>query len=193
MEIIVTPKKEAIKIDLKTGQQLKKKVCGYARVSTDLDDQKNSFDFQKQEFEERIKNNPDWEFVGMYADRGISGTQITHREEFKRMIKDAKAGKIDLILTKSVSRFARNTVDFRNTTRELAALDISVYFEKENITTNRNNIDLVMTLFASLAESESRSISDNVKWGIRKRMSKNELKVPVKKLIGYSRTNDGVW
>ena len=193
MEILVTPKKEDLRINESTGQMIKLKVCGYARVSTDLDDQKNSFEFQKEEFESRIKENPDWEFVKMYADQGISGTQIKNRKEFSEMVKDAKAGKIDLILTKSVSRFARNTVDFLQTTRDLAAVGVSVYFEKENITTNKDNIDIVLTLLASLAEAESRSISSNVKWGVRKRMSKNELKVPTKSIIGYSRTKDGVW
>ena len=152
MEIIVTPKKEAIKIDLETGKKIKLKVAGYARVSTDLDDQKNSFEFQKLEFETRIKQNPEWEFVGMYSDEGISGTSINHRDGFQNMVKAAKNGEINHILTKSISRFARNTVDFLNTVRELAKVNVSVYFEKENITTNKDNIDLILTLYASLAE-----------------------------------------
>ncbi len=193
MEIIVTPKKEAIKIDLETGKKIKLKVAGYARVSTDLDDQKNSFEFQKLEFETRIKQNPEWEFVGMYSDEGISGTSINHRDGFKNMVEAAKRGEINHILTKSISRFARNTVDFLNTVRELAKVNVSVYFEKENITTNKDNIDLILTLYASLAESESRSISENVKWGVRKRMSKNERKVPVGALVGYSQHPDGTW
>lgn len=193
MEIIVTPKKERVRINESTGQKIKLKVAAYARVSTDLDDQRNSFEFQKEEFETRIKQNPDWEFVKMYADRGISGTQIKNRNQFKQMMSDSLSGKIDLILTKSISRFARNTVDFLVSIRKLAEKNVSVFFEKENITTNKDNVDLVLTLYASLAESESRSISDNVKWGVRKRMSKNTLKVPVRKIIGYSRKNDGTW
>lgn len=193
MEIIVTPKKEAVRIDLTTGKIIKLKVAGYARVSTDLEDQKNSFEFQKKEFEERIMQNPDWDFVGMFSDEGISGTTIEKREGFKEMIEKAKAGEIDLILTKSISRFARNTVDCLTTIRELSAIGVSVYFEKENITTNKDNVDLVLTLYASLAESESRSISENVKWGVRKRMSKNERKVPVRTLVGYSQAENGAW
>lgn len=193
MEIIVTPKKAPVTINEVTGKKIRLKVAAYARVSTDLDDQKNSFEFQKEEFEARIKSNPNWDFVGMYSDEGISGTSISKREGFKQMIDDAKSGKIDKILTKSISRFARNTVDFLNTIRELASINVSVYFEKENITTNNENIDLILTLYASLAESESRSISENVKWGIRKRMSKNEKKVPVGKTIGYDYQKDGSW
>ena len=144
--ITVIPKKEIIGIDLVTGKPKKIKVCGYARVSTDLEDQKNSFEFQKEEFETRIKENPDWEFVGMYSDEGISGTSTTKRKQFNEMIKDALAGKIDLILTKSLSRFARNTVDCLSNIRKLAAKGVSVFFEKENITTNKDNVDLVLTI-----------------------------------------------
>lgn len=193
MEIIVTPKKEQIRFDEVTGKKIKLKVAAYARVSTDLEDQRNSFEFQKEEFESRIKQNPEWEFVKMYADHGISGTQVKHRKGFIEMIRDADNGKIDLILTKSISRFARNTVDLLHYVRKLAAENVSIFFEKENIMTNRDNVNLVLTMYASIAESESINISDNVKWGVRKRMKKNELKVPVKKVIGYSRTSDGTW
>ena len=193
MEITVIPKKDPVKIDTQTGKLIKLRVAAYARVSTDLEDQKNSFELQKEEFESRIKQNPDWEFVKMYADRGISGTQIKHRVQFQKMIADAKNGKIDLILTKSISRFARNTVDLLSTVRELVSIGVGVFFEKENITTTKDNVDLVLTLYASLAESESRSISENVKWGVRKRMSKNERKVPVNKMIGYSQDSRGNW
>ena len=191
--ITVIPKKEIISIDLATGKPKKKKVCGYARVSTDLEDQKNSFEFQKEEFETRIKENPDWEFVGMYSDEGISGTNMSKRKEFKKMIDDAMAGKIDLILTKSLSRFARNTVDCLSSIRKLAAKGVSVFFEKENITTNKDNVDLVLTIYASIAEAESRSISDNVKWGVRKRMQRGVKKIPVGKTIGYKNDKNCEW
>ena len=193
MEITVIPKKDPVKIDTKTGKIIKLKVAAYARVSTDLEDQKNSFELQKEEFETRIKENPEWEFVKMYADRGISGTQIKHRVQFQKMIADAKEHKIDLILTKSISRFARNTVDLLKTVRELVSIGVGVFFEKENILTTKDNVDLVLTMYASLAESESRSISDNVKWGVRKRMSKNERKVPVNRMVGYSQDSKGNW
>lgn len=191
--ITVIPKKPDIPIDLVTGKIRKKKVCGYARVSTDFEDQKNSFDFQKREFEERIKQNSEWEFVGMYSDEGISGTNTIHREGFRNMIKDAEHGKIDLILIKSLSRFARNTVDCLNNIRKLANLGVSVYFEKENITTTKDNVDLVLTIHAAIAEAESRDISESVKWGFQKRMQKGEKKTPVGKTIGYSSDAEGKW
>ena len=191
--ITVIPKKEIIGIDLVTGKPKKIKVCGYARVSTDLEDQKNSFEFQKEEFETRIKENPNWEFVGMYSDEGISGTSTTKRKQFNEMIKDALAGKIDLILTKSLSRFARNTVDCLSNIRKLAAKGVSVFFEKENITTNKDNVDLVLTIYASIAEAESRSISDNVKWGVRKRMQRGVKKIPVGRTIGYKNDKNCEW
>ena len=193
MEITVIPKKEPT-LPLDSNGQIKKlKVAAYARVSTDMDDQKNSFEFQKSEFEQRIKNNPEWEFVKMYSDEGISGTSTKNRKSFNQMINDAKAGKIDYILVKSISRFARNTVDFLKNVRELTAINVGVYFEKENIDTSKDNVDLVLTLYAALAESESRSISENVKWGVRKRMKRNEKKVPVGKTIGYTYHSDGSW
>ena len=191
--ITVIPKKPPIKIDEATGKIRKLNVCGYARVSTDFEDQKNSFDFQKAEFEERIKKNPEWEFVGMYSDEGISGTSTKNRIGFLNMIEDAKNGKIDLILIKSLSRFARNTVDCLNYIRELAAVGVSVYFEKENITTNKDNVDLILTIQAAIAEAESRSISENVKWGVHKRMEKGIKRTPAGRTIGYANDKDGVW
>ena len=191
--ITVIPKNEVLNFDPLTGKSKKLRVCGYARVSTDLEDQKNSFEFQKEEFETRIKENPDWEFVGMYSDEGISGTNTSKRKQFNTMIKDAEAGKIDLILTKSLSRFARNTVDCLSNIRKLAAKGVSVYFEKENITTNKDNVDLILTIYASIAEAESRSISDNVKWGVRKRMQRGIKKIPVGKTIGYKNDNECAW
>ncbi len=191
--ITVIPKKPPVKIDEVTGKIRKQKVCGYARVSTDFEDQKNSFEFQKQEFEERIKQNPEWEFVKMYSDEGISGTSTKHRKGFLEMIDDAMAGKIDLILIKSLSRFARNTVDCLSYIRKLAEVGVSVYFEKENITTNRENVDLILTIQAAIAEAESRSISENVKWGVHKRMEKGIKKIPTYNTIGYGNDKDGTW
>lgn len=193
MEITVIPKKEPVKIDIETGKIKKLRVAAYARVSTDLEDQKNSFENQKEEFETRIKQNPEWEFAKMYADRGISGTQIKHRVQFKAMLDAAENGEIDLILTKSISRFARNTVDLLVTVRRLVEIGVGVFFEKENILTTKDNVDLVLTMYASLAESESRSISENVKWGVRKLMAKNERKVPTRDMVGYSRDSKGNW
>jgi site-specific DNA recombinase len=146
----------------------KRRVAAYARVSTDSDEQFTSFEAQKDYYTKFILNNPDWEMVDVYTDEGISGTNTKHREGFKQMIKDAISGKIDLIVTKSVSRFARNTVDSLTTIRELKAHNVEVFFEKENIYTFDSKGELLITIMSSLAQEESRSISENVTWGVRK-------------------------
>ena len=115
------------------GERKKLRVCAYARVSTNDDDQINSFDNQVNEYTNRIESNLDWKFSGIYADKGISGTQIKRRESFKRMVDDAVSGKIDMILTKSISRFGRNTVEVLETVRLLREKNVVIYFEKENI------------------------------------------------------------
>ena len=124
------PKKVPVLIDEETGLKRKKRVCGYARVSTDLLDQKNSYEAQLDEYDQRIKKNPEWEFVGLYSDEGITGTCLDKRDGFNQMIKDALDSKIDLILVKSISRFARNTVDCLKTVRELRAKHVEVWFDK---------------------------------------------------------------
>ena len=153
-----------------TVERVKRRVAAYARVSTDSDDQENSFDAQKSFYERYIKENPLWEFVGIYADEGISGTSTKGRKEFQRMINDAKNGKIDLIIAKSMSRFARNTLDT---------------FQKENIYTFDSKGELLITIMSSLAQEESRSISENVKWGIRKSFADGKVYLPHKNFIGY--------
>ena len=125
-KVIVIPKKETISYDIDTGTIKKKRVCAYARVSTDLEDQKNSFNAQLEEYQSRILKNPEWEFVKLYSDEGISGTSIKKRKGFQEMIEDALAGKIDLILTKSISRFARNTIDCLSIVRELRDKGVEV-------------------------------------------------------------------
>lgn len=148
----------------------KRKVAGYARVSTDHDDQITSYEAQVDYYTNYIKGRDDWDFVGMYTDEGISATNTRHRDGFKRMVKDALDGKIDLIITKSVSRFARNTVDSLSTIRKLKEHKIECYFEKENIWTFDSKGELLLTIMSSLAQEESRSISENVTWGHRKRI-----------------------
>ena len=140
----------------------KRKVAGYARVSTDHDDQITSYEAQVDYYTNYIKGRDDWDFVGMYTDEGISATNTRHRDGFKRMVKDALDGKIDLIITKSVSRFARNTVDSLSTIRKLKEHKIECYFEKENIWTFDSKGELLLTIMSSLAQEESRSISENV-------------------------------
>ena len=139
-KVIVIPKAEPLQTD-SSGTVRKKRVCAYARVSTDFEDQKNSFNAQLDEFKKRIQRNPEWEFVNLYSDEGISGTSLKRREGFNRMIDDALKGKIDLILVKSISRFARNTIDFLGKIRELKAKNVEVFFEKENL----SNIPLLLS------------------------------------------------
>ena len=128
----------------------KLRVAAYARVSTEQDEQQSSYEAQVDYYTWYIQNNPDWEFVEVYADEGISGTNTKRRDGFKRMIADAKAGKIDLILTKSISRFARNTVDTLQTVRELKAIGVEVVFEKENIRTMDKQCEVLLTIMSSL-------------------------------------------
>ena len=169
----------------------KRRVAGYARVSTDHDEQLSSYEAQVDYYTNYIKSRPEWEFVGIYTDEGISATNTHRREGFKSMIADAKAGKIDLIITKSVSRFARNTVDSLTTVRELKLLGIEIYFEKENIWTLDSKGELLITIMSSLAQEESRSISENVTWGHRKRFADGKAMIPFSNVMGFERGPDG--
>lgn len=169
----------------------RRRVAAYARVSTDSDEQETSFEHQSTFYEQYIRSNPLWKFVGLYADEGISGTMVKGREGFKRMIADAKDGKIDLIVTKSISRFARNTVDSLVTVRELKDKGIEVFFEKENIYTMDSKGELLITVMSSIAQEESRNISENVTWGNRKRMQEGRVTMPYDRFLGYERGEDG--
>ncbi len=151
------------------------RTCAYCRVSTDNEDQKTSYDSQRIHYKNMIEENPDYEFVGIYADEGITGTQTKKREQFNRMMSDALNGKIDLILAKSISRFARNTVDTLNCVRLLREHNVDVYFEKENIHTLGLSNELFLTLYSAFAQAESESISENVKAGVRMKMKRGEL------------------
>ena len=148
----------------------RKKVAAYARVSVETERLHHSLSTQVSYYSELIQANPEWEYVGVYADDGITGTKASKREEFQRMLDDCEAGKIDIILTKSISRFARNTVGLLETVRHLKELGIEVRFEKENINSLSGDGEVMMTLLASFAQEEITSLSNNVKWGVRKRM-----------------------
>jgi site-specific DNA recombinase len=148
----------------------RKKVAAYARVSMETERLHHSLAAQVSYYSELIQKNPEWEYAGVYADEAVSGTGTAKRTEFQRMLDDCEAGKIDIILTKSISRFARNTVDLLETVRHLKELGIEVRFEKEGINSMSGDGEVMMTLLASFAQEESVSISNNVKWGIRKRM-----------------------
>lgn len=148
-------------------EKQKRKVAAYARVSTDSEEQETSFDAQVDYYTHYIKNRVGWEFVKIYTDEGITATNTKKRDGFNEMVEDALAGKIDLIVTKSISRFARNTVDSLVTVRKLKEHGVEIYFEKENIWTMDAKGEVLITIMSSLAQEESRSISENVTWGLR--------------------------
>ena len=170
----------------------KRKVAGYARVSTDFAEQLTSYEAQVAYYTSYIKGREDWEFVGVYTDEGISGCSTKHREGFQQMIEDALAGRIDLIITKSVSRFARNTVDSLTTVRKLKEKGVEVYFEKEQIYTLDSKGELLITIMSSLAQEESRSISENVTWGQRRRFAEGKISLPYNHFLGYRKGEDGL-
>lgn len=177
-----------------TGGELSqavKRVAAYARVSTDLEEQQSSYHAQIDYYTRYITDHAGWQLTGVYTDEGITGTSTKHREGFKHMITDALAGRIDLIITKSVSRFARNTVDTLTHVRQLKDHGVEVYFEKENIWTFDSKGELLITIMSSLAQEESRSISENVTWGHRKRFADGKIMVPYKSLLGYKKGPDG--
>ena len=146
------------------------KVAAYCRVSTDSSDQMNSLENQTSFFQDYIRKNPDWDFVGVYSDEGVTGTSVAGRIQFSRMIEDAGRGEIDLILTKEVSRFARNTVDALNYTRQLRSLGVGVFFINDNINTLDSDGELRLSLMSMLAQEESRKTSARVRWGMRRQM-----------------------
>jgi len=170
----------------------KRRVAAYARVSTDSEEQATSYEAQIDYYTKLIKDRPDWEYSGLYSDEGISALNTKNRDGFKRMVADALAGKIDLIVTKSVSRFARNTVDSLSTVRKLKEHGTEVWFEKENIFTFDGKGELLITIMSSLAQEESRSISENVTWGHRKRMADGKVTLPYGRFLGYERGEDGM-
>ena len=170
-----------------SGFHRSKRVAAYARVSTSSEEQLNSIEAQKSYYKDYIGKNKDWIFAGLYTDDGISGLSYLKREGFNRMIADAYEGKIDLIVTKSISRFARNTVDTLTHIRKLKEKGVAVYFEKEDINTLDAKGEFMITLLSSMAQEESRSISDNVKWGLRKRMADGKYYVPYSKFLGYQK------
>lgn len=173
------------------AQLVLRRVAGYARVSTDHDDQTNSYQAQIDYYTAYINNRADWQLAGIYTDEGLSGTSTAKRAGFQQMVQDALSGKIDLIITKSVSRFARNTVDSLTTVRALKEKGVEVFFEKENIWTLDSKGELLITIMSSLAQEESRSISENVTWGHRRRFQDGKVYMPYGSMLGYDRAEDG--
>ena len=176
---------------LRKAQDGKMRVAAYCRVSTDSEEQLNSYEAQKSYYTQKIQDSPDWEMAGIYADEGITGTSLKKRTEFKKMITACKRGHIDLIITKSLSRFARNTVDCLETVRLLKANGIGVYFEKENINTLTESSEFLITLFSGFAQAESESLSKNVAWGKAKSAEAGKVTFQYKKMLGYRKGADG--
>jgi DNA invertase Pin-like site-specific DNA recombinase len=169
----------------------KKRVCAYCRVSTDSEEQMESFDAQVSEYTKKITDNPDWNLVDIYADAGFSGTNVKHRLAFNRMIRDCESGKIDLVITKSISRFARNTVHCLQHVRDLKNIGVEVFFEKENIYSFDSKMELVLTMLSSIAQEESRNISENTKWGLKKRFRDGVAICNTDRLLGYDKDEKG--
>ncbi|MBR3131331.1 recombinase family protein [Candidatus Saccharibacteria bacterium] len=190
--ILVFNPEEQKKQDIGYRLTRKKRVAAYARVSTEQDAQQNSYEAQISFYTDYIKSKPEWEFVDVYADEGISGTSYKKRDGFNRMVKDAEEGKIDLILTKSISRFARNTVDSLTITRKLKAVGVEVFFEKENISSMDAQAELIFTIMSSVAQEESRSISENVRWGKQRSMEAGKVYLPYNSFLGYRKGDDGL-
>ena len=168
------------------------RVAAYCRVSTDSEEQLTSYTTQKKVYSEMIAARKDWEFAGLYADEGISGTRADKRPQFKKMINDCLSGKIDYIITKSVSRFARNTVDCLDHVRILKAKGIGVFFEEQNIDTLKIDSELYLVIYAGFAQSESESMSKNITWTFRKKFEDGNSVFMYKKLLGYKKGEDGM-
>ena len=168
-----------------------KRVAAYCRVSTDREEQEHSFETQKAMYTEMIMMKPTWQMAGIYADEGITGTVAKKRPGFMKMIEDCRKGKIDMIVTKSVSRFSRNNLDCLMYVRELKQLGIPIIFEKEGINTIQVSSELLLTLFGALSQAESESISMNVKLGIRQSLKNGNVRFSYKTFLGYRKGADG--
>lgn len=167
--------------------RLVQRVAAYARVSTDKEEQQTSIVAQKEYYTDYIQSHAGWKFAGVYADEGISGCSTKRREQFKRLMNDCMAGKIDMVLTKSISRFARNTVDTLTAIRELKSKGIGVYFEKEQVWTMDSKGEFIITLMSSLAQEESRSMSENILWAVRKRYAQGNGSFAYSRVLGLDK------
>ena len=182
MRIVVIPAKPREEIR-QTSKLLR--AAAYCRVSTDDEEQKTSYEAQIGYYTEKINQNPEWQMAGIFADEGISGTQAKKRPEFLKMIRLCRQRKIDIILTKSLSRFARNTVDSLKYIRELRELGIAVISEKENINTLTAESEMLITIMSCFAQAESESISKNVSWGVRQSFKNGNVPMQYARLLGY--------
>ncbi|MBI9009321.1 MAG: recombinase family protein [Tenericutes bacterium] len=181
---------EILNLERHERLQQKRKVCAYARVSTNKEIQETSLALQIQTYTKMINKNAEWNFVGVYSDQGKSGTNIKYRNQLNLMVTLAKAGNIDMIITKSISRFARNTIDCLSIIQELKEYNTEVWFEKENISSFDPKIEFVISVLAGMAEEEARIISENVKWGVRKRFQQGQIHLVTSQVLGYQRDKD---
>ena len=189
--VTVIPARKRIGNNAKAEELPKLRVAAYCRVSTDSEEQATSYEAQIEHYTNYIKSNPEWELAGIFADEGITGTNTKKREEFNRMIEECMQGKIDMIITKSISRFARNTLDCLKYIRQLKDKNIPVYFEKENINTMDSKGEILLTIMASLAQQESQSLSQNVKLGIQYRYQQGKIHINHNRFLGYTKDKDG--
>ena len=181
--VITIPAKPEMQRNQAVQRQLR--VAAYCRVSTDDEEQLTSYEAQQVYYTDKIMTNPKWTMAGIFADEGITGTSARKRPEFLRMVRQCKQKKIDVILVKSISRFARNTVDCLNYIRILKALGIAVIFEKENINTLESDSEMIITMMGAFAQAESESISQNVRWGKRQAMREGKAGIQFKNLYAY--------
>src|SRR5699024_3818252 len=189
--ITYIPARRRIKTDSEDSNRGKLRVAAYCRVYTEMEEQAGSFTTQVTHYTNVIQMNPDWLLVDIYSDEGITGTNTNNRKEFNRMIDTCMAGEIDLIITKSISRFARNTLDCLTYIRQLKEKNVAVYFEKENINTLDSSGEILITIMASLAQQESESISKNIKLGLQYRYQEGQVHVNYKKFLGYTIDEEG--
>ena len=187
MRIVVIPAKSREEI---RQSERRLRVAAYCRVSTDQEEQESSYEAQIGYYTEKINSNAEWQMAGIFADEGITGTQAKKRPEFLKMIRHCRQGKIDMILTKSLSRFARNTVDSLKYIRDLKALGIAIVFEKENINTLETDTEMMLTIMSCFAQAESESISKNVSWGIRQSFKSGNVPMQYARLLGYRKGDD---
>lgn len=189
--VTLIPARKRLGSSVKETERPKLKVAAYCRVSTDSDEQATSYETQVEHYTSYIQKNHDWEFAGIFADDGIRGTNTKKRDEFNRMISECFAGKIDMIITKSISRFARNTLDCLKYIRQLKEKNIPVFFEKENINTMDTKGEVLLTIMASLAQQESQSLSQNVKLGLQYRYQNGQVQVNHNRFLGYTKDENG--
>ena len=196
---LATPKKVVRlmepSVELKTEEVKTKyrrtRVVAYCRVSTNDKEQLTSYENQLKHYTESINANPDWEFVGIFADKGISGTSVKNRDEFNKMIRLCKRGKVDMIMVKAISRFARNTVDCLKYTRLLKDIGVDVFFEEQNLHSTQPGAELYITIYGCLAQSESENLSANVIWGKLQNAKEGKVSFVYSQTLGYRKGADG--